>query len=520
MSRGQRVPRSGRQTHPGLTLLAVFALLLAACGNTDGGAPANLEEPAGVEDAVTTVTSAPIAAAPEGAEDAAELPFVGEFLLSPAAGPIGTLVTATGSGFDPNTELLLAWEDTTATWNADLVEGKFYGREFVTEPVPIATVDTDSGGAFVAEFEVPRDFGFTHNVTVHEGAQTLNRAAFRTEMQMSISPTSGPVGTPITVEVTGMGYGYLENSWQLTYDNSYTGWVSAVTTDGIAKAVIPAVGAPGTHVIQLTHGWSHVPYLNNQQSPRPDRPVFTHEFEVTEGPAVLPPPAEDQGLPVVMAEPPEDNGEPMMWTDLVSGPVGTPLVLTGRNLPLQPLELVWYRQEGSRVSGSGWSEVGVELGTVTPDDAGTFTFEFSALDDLGGPHRIEAIAGDAVVATTSFDIKPSAFAVENGVGPAGTMALFHVKGVGWTETANIYTVVYDNSYVGFACGFNSQGDIQIYLPLAGEPGIHYVDFYPAIYRGEDIRGAVNFRLPQLTYADDHPGEDLPAFRFVVEVTEN
>jgi len=99
------------------------------------------------------------------------------------------------------------------------------------------------------------------------------------------------------------------------------------------------------------------------------------------------------------------------------------------------------------------------------------------------------------------------------------MATYHVKGVGWTETANIYTLVYDNSYVGFACGFNSQGDIQIVLPLTGEPGLHYVDLYPAIYRGEDIRGAVNFRLPQLTYADDHPGEELPAFHFVVEVTE-
>jgi hypothetical protein len=26
-------------------------------------------------------------------------------------------------------------------------------------------------------------------------------------------------------------------------------------------------------------------------------------------------------------------------------------------------------------------------------------------------------------------------------------------------------------------------------------------------------------LPQLTYADDHPGEDLPAFHFAFEVTE-
>lgn len=483
--------------------LAVSGLILASCAETGDGAS-------------TTGSTSPTA---EATTTTAEPIFVGDLSLEPSRGFIGDTVEVSGSGFDPNAELQLAWEDTTATWDVDLVEGKFYGRKFTTEPVPLVTVTTDDSGAFTAEFEVPVDFGFTHNVTIHNGDAVLNRAAFRTEMEMSISPTSGPVGTPITIEVQGMGYGYLENSWQLTYDNTYTGWVSAVTTDGVAKAVIPAVGEVGTHVIQLTHGWSHVPYLNNQQSPRPDRPVFTFQFEVTDGPAVMPPDLSDQLMPLEIRTPPEDDGSPAIWTDMASGPVGTPLVLSGQNLPSEPLTLMWYRQEGSRVSGSGWSEVGVELGTATPNGDGTVSFEFEALDDLGGPHRIEAVADDEVLAETFFDIKPSAMAVENGKGPAGTMALFHVKGVGWTETANIYTVVYDNSYVGFACGFNSQGDIQIYLPLAGEPGYHYVDFYPAIYRGEDIRGAVNFRLPQLTYADDHPGEELPAFRFVVEVTD-
>ena len=28
--------------------------------------------------------------------------------------------------------------------------------------------------------------------------------------------------------------------------------------------------------------------------------------------------------------------------------------------------------------------------------------------------------------------------------------------VGWSETANIVHVVYDNSYIGYACAFNSQ----------------------------------------------------------------
>jgi len=33
-----------------------------------------------------------------------------------------------------------------------------------------------------------------------------------------------------------------------------------------------------------------------------------------------------------------------------------------------------------------------------------------------------------------------------------------------------------------------------------------------------LKDVYNYRIPQLTYADDHPGEVLPAFRFAFEVT--
>jgi hypothetical protein len=95
----------------------------------------------------------------------------------------------------------------------------------------------------------------------------------------------------------------------------------------------------------------------------------------------------------------------------------------------------------------------------------------------------------------------------------------HLKGVGWTETANIYTLVYDNVYAGYACGFNSQGDIEVFLRASGAPGWRFIDLYPAIYKGKEVRPN-NFRIPQLTYADDHPGEDLPAFHFAFRVTED
>ncbi len=137
-------------------------------------------------------------------------------------------------------------------------------------------------------------------------------------------------------------------------------------------------------------------------------------------------------------------------------------------------------------------------------------------DDLGGVHNIWVDVG-GTRKQGAYWIMPTALPLDVARGPAGTTFRIHLKGVGWSETANIYTVVYDNATSGYACAFNSQGDIEIIMQATGEPGWHFIDLYPAIYKGQERRPN-NYRLPQLTYADDHPGEDLPRFRFAFEVT--
>ena len=68
---------------------------------------------------------------------------------------------------------------------------------------------------------------------------------------------------------------------------------------------------------------------------------------------------------------------------------------------------------------------------------------------------------------------------------------------------------YDNAYMGYACGFNSQGDVVINFTATGEPGMHVIDLYPGIYQGPSTEPQQLYRLPQLTYADDHPGNKNP-----------
>jgi hypothetical protein len=48
-------------------------------------------------------------------------------------------------------------------------------------------------------------------------------------------------------------------------------------------------------------------------------------------------------------------------------------------------------------------------------------------------------------------------------------------------------------------------------------GTHLIDFYPGIYQGSD-KDQQLYRLPQLTYADDHHGNKIPALRFAFDVT--
>lgn len=446
--------------------------------------------------------------------------YVGEVSLDPARGPAGTDVTITGTGLDPNAELSVKWNTVQGQWvlKGDANE-EFHGREFLPVAIELAAVRTDGQGNFSAQFVAPVGHGFTNDVTVERDGRLLNKAGFRLDPTVTIEPESGPVGTPIRIRMEGIGWANLENSWEVTYDNQFTGLLSSVTTGGIAEAVIPATGTPGKHIVRVLHGSFTVPYLNMQQSPRPDRPTFTLAFTVTGGTAVLPPEAASQSLAPEAGMPPTADG-PAIWTDPASATVGSPVAVFGRGLTAgSDVRLTWYTVIGNRVGGQGWEEAAEELAIVAVGADGSFRYDTHVPDDLGGPHRIEAAVGGALVAQTELTITPSAFAISPARGPVGTEITLHLKGVGWTETANIYTLNYDNSYLGYVCGFNTNGDVVIYLPATGTVGWHFIDLYPAIYKGKDVAGVQNFRIPQLTFAEDHPGERLPAFRFAFEVTE-
>jgi hypothetical protein len=302
----------------------------------------------------------------------------------------------------------------------------------------------------------------------------------------------------------------------VNWDNREVGYVSATDTRGTAVARFRAPGPSGDHDIKVYTGYMGQSYLNHEQAPNAYLPRPGFVFRVTPG-AVAPggyvEPYQAQNMPA-----PDSTAGATLAITPAQGPVKTRAIVRGSGLPANAsVSLVWGTQEGSRVSGNGFAPEERELATLAVAADGRLELPLTIPEDLGGLHAVSIRSGGKTLGRTSFAIETSIVGMTPTSGPAGTPVTIHLKGVGWTDVDNIYIATYDNAYMGYACGFNSQGDVVVNFTAAGSPGIHLIDFYPGIYQGPEKEQQL-YRLPQLTYADDHPGNKIPALRFAFEVT--
>jgi hypothetical protein len=293
--------------------------------------------------------------------------------------------------------------------------------------------------------------------------------------------------------------------------------VSAASTRGSAVARFRATGPAGDHIAKLYTGWQGQGYLNYEQSPVAALPRPQFVFHTTPGRAERAAYAEPyQPQPIPKTEV-QVAGATLALTP-TQGPVGTRAILRGEGFaPGTPVRLVWETSVGSRVADSGFTTHDNAIAQVKVDSDGRIEWPVTIPEDVGGRHGVAVRRGDDLLARAFFAIETSIVGITPVSGPAGTPVTIHLKGVGWTEYDNISVATYDNANMGYACGFNSQGDVVINFTAAGEPGEHLIDLYPGIYQGPTNEPQQLYRLPQLTYADDHPGNKIPALRFTFEV---
>ncbi|NNN08580.1 MAG: hypothetical protein HKL85_05230 [Acidimicrobiaceae bacterium] len=487
---------------------------------------------------------------------------LGALSVSPAEGVQGTPITISGSGLAANASVAIEWSTSSATWVADVEPAtvNYLGRTSSNFNVTLSTLTTDANGAFSYSMKAPADFGGLHTIYAVVNTVEVAQGGFTLLRIVKVTPTSGPIGTPITITYTAMGASLYTGGASVLYDNHYTGELMANWTRGTASIQIRASGPVGTHYIQIGNAISYL-YLNVVQSPIPYTNGATVVFHVTKDrgatPAKIDWPANVSATVSQVTTFANSNVDPnskaVATLSSSQGPVNSQVNLNVTNLPVSgQLTLNWATVVGNRVNCNStcWAFSSVSLGSASATN-GTLNAALTVPDGLGGWHVVQVLNGTSIEAQASFYIKESVVPVATASGkgfsaglasandtlaglPTGQAGVgtntFHqgqeftisIKGVGWTQLDNTLGVDYDNSYMGYGCGFNSNGYMVIHLRATGAVGTHLIDLYPMLYSLSPSFASTPYGMvPVLSYARDFPGLALgyhvPAIRFSINV---
>ena len=274
----------------------------------------------------------------------------------------------------------------------------------------------DPQGRVNTVFTAPEDFGEVHEIYAVVDGQDVGRGGFRILRSATITPTEGPVGTPITITVKGLSWRGFEHFMALRYDNKYTGEISGVTTNGTAVFQIRAAGPIGKHIIQLNNSTATAPgaYLNTQQSPQDyiyahldNKQEFRFVFNVTKDAG---PPPDSLQWPdservarlnshaprTAMSTKPAPSS--VATLNPASGPILSKTSLRASGLPPNTeVGLFFVTARGNRMGPSGWNLESVPLSTATTKSDGSLTTNIQIPDDLGGWHAVKLAARDQVL---------------------------------------------------------------------------------------------------------------------------
>jgi hypothetical protein len=452
-------------------------------------------------------------------------------------GPIApTATTAANLGLlGAGKSVAIEWVTANVTWQLDVRPDSvdYLGQLATPVTVVLASSTTDANGAFSVPIAVPRDFGGIHDIYAVVDGVKVAKGGFLVGRTLKISPTRGPVGTPVTISIGGLGSTLYGGSAGIFYDGHYTGVATGKWTRGEATVMIRAAGPVGRHTIVVGTGMQFN-YLNIKQSPIPWATGGMATFDVTKDAG---PPKAGVNWPLGVT-PTVDAKTTMSSVDGAAsgtaraslstsyGPPLSKIAVTAAGLtPSSQVDLAFSTVVGNRVNCTGtcWSFVSIPLGTATAAADGSVRTNVTVPDGLGGWHAIQVSQGGKVVAQVPFNVTRTLVSIPKTV-KEGHPFQIHLKGVGWTQLDNTVAVDYDNSYVGYGCGFNSNGDVVLDMVATGGPGTHLIDIYPLLYTYQPAyayppHGAVPF----LNFARDFPGlalgYKLPAFRLAIKVVD-
>ena len=544
-----------------LAAILPVAMMSAANGaDSNPVVPINLVAPAGIPD----VAPLPFTAEKSAAFTTPEV--MANMSVLPQQGVLGEDLTISGSGLAANTDYMLTWGTFEGTWVTDIQPNSvnYLGVKYTKFNVNIGAIKTDANGAYSHKTKVPSDFGGVHDIYVVKDGVAVAHGGFQMTRTVSISPKSGPVGTPVTVTYTGMGASLYTAGAAVHWDNGYAGEMQALWTRGTAKVVVRASGEAGVHQVVVKDAITFQ-YLNILQSPVPYANGGVAKFTITKGTPSNKPymnfpknyvptvtqrtTLSDAGL--------DPNTKAVATLSKDRGPVLTKTTFNATGLSTTGThQLVWASVVGNRVNCTGtcWAYNSIPLATVNVTGS-SVSQEVTIPDHLGGWHVIQLKQGDKIEAQASFYVQESivkfldkngkvitegiakadnsgsaASIAKGGAGTptykfkAGETITISMRGIGWTQLDNTRAVTYDNNYIGYGCGFNSNGFMVIHITATGKPGFHTIDLHPLLYTQQPSfantpYGMVPILSSDRDFAGLALGYQLPSTHFMIEIVK-
>ena len=450
---------------------------------------------------------------------------------TPDTGNVGTKFTLSGGGLPENKSVDIVWGTSRGAFMLDVqpVNVAYEGRKFEPISVVLGRAKTDASGGLSVDLTAPEDYGETHDLYLVSNGVQLAKGGFRITRNFSVTPSEGVLGSPITVKVTGLGAHPFLSTVAIIYDNKYSGFISATTTRGTAVAQVRAAGPVGVHTIEVAPASAAVPYLDIEQSAIAFVGKHRTTFRVTKD---VGPPRNSVEFPANPTPTVDSRVTLTVGTSAgvtarlapQSGPILSNVKLSASGLaPSAPAELQWLTTQGSRVNGLGWSLDQWPLGRAATAADGSLSASIKVPEDLGGWHTVRIVQAGQVKAEVPYYLSQRLAGVTAVKVKAGEEFTVHLKGIGWTELDNALAVTYDNAYIGYACGFYSQGDIKMNLVASGGPGTHLIDLYPMVYKSGAMNDVWLRSTPMLSFKQDAPGLALgyriPAYHLAIQVVK-
>jgi hypothetical protein len=163
-------------------------------------------------------------------------------------GGVGTSVTVTGTSFGSNAAISITFDGES-----------------------VASPNANNNGAFSATFNIPPSTGGNHTITISDRIRSINFGFFVTSTVV-MNPTSGAVGTPITI--TGSGFG-PQRTLTIKYDTTNISTTTQTDAKGGFTFVFNAPSSKGgNHSVIVSDGTNTITNTFAMDSTAPSVPVL------------------------------------------------------------------------------------------------------------------------------------------------------------------------------------------------------------------------------------------------------